>query len=52
MTDEQERSSLKAVVNDCAATLCRQIDAASDHAALNEIARRISGFPAMLTPTK
>lgn len=52
MTDEQERSGLKAVINDCAAALCCQIDAAPDHAALNEIARRISGLPAMLTPTK
>lgn len=52
ITDDQMRSGLKAVVNDAAATLCREIDSAPDRAALDEIATRISGLPAMLTPTK
>jgi hypothetical protein len=52
VTDQQLRDGLKAVVNDAAATLCHEIDAAPDRPALEEIAKRISGLPAMLTPAK
>lgn len=49
ITDDQMRAGLKAVVNDAAATLCHQIDAAPDRAALEEIGGRISPLPSMLT---
>lgn len=49
VTDDQRRAGFKAVVNDFAATICREIDAAPDHDTLMEIGQRISKLPELVT---
>lgn len=44
------RDGMKAIVNDCAADLCRQIDAAKDQNAIDEIGERLGILTGLLTP--
>jgi hypothetical protein len=46
----QLREGMKAVINDCAATLCREVDAAPDQTAVDEIGKRVGLLTSLLTP--
>lgn len=44
------RHGMKTIVKDCAADLCRQIDAAPDQAAVDEIGERLGILTGLVTP--
>jgi hypothetical protein len=44
------RSGMKAVVSDIGKTICRQIDAAADKAALTEIGDRVATMTTLMRP--
>lgn len=46
------RTGMKAVVNDCAADLCRQIDDAPDQKTIDEIGNRLAALTALLHQTE